>query len=168
MKLFGRTGGYWLFYISAAYLIVGMWSIYSGAETLWLGPLYIFFLSMPFWFPPLGRAINLDVTWDQKMFSLFGKKDSNVVKFPELKAVPEVESPKKEEPAKIFYRLGLTDNNRVAFSMGYSEITMNRAGVQQMIDQLAFFQSQLNDEDDIDPDDPDGGEPVPVPEKKAA
>ena len=96
----------------------------------------------------------------------------NVYNLPKPKLVPpmpEVEPPKKEEPAKIFYRLGLTDNNRVAFSMGYTEITMNRQGVQQMIDQLAFFQSQLYDEDSPN-DDPDGGLPIPEEnvEKKAA
>ena len=150
MKLFERTPGYWLFYIGASYLLVGLWSIYKGADITWLPPLFILFLAMPFWFPPLGRAINLSVDWDRKMFNLFGKKDKadNVVKFPELKSVPPVpEVPPPEEPAKIYYRLGLTDNNRVAFSMGYSEITMNSAGVQQMIDQLEFFKSQLTDED---------------------
>lgn len=87
------------------------------------------------------------------MFDWFGKKDkgSNVVPFPEPKAVPKAEpEPEQEKPAKIFYRLGLTDNNRVAFNMGYSEITMNKAGCQQMIDQLEFFKSQLRDEEDAD------------------
>ena len=82
---------------------------------------------------------------------LKGKKNteepSNVVPFPKPEAVPYVEPPRKEEPAKIYYRLGLTDNNRVAFSMGYSEITMNRQGVQNMIDQLEFFRNQLEDEE---------------------
>ena len=106
------------------------------------------------------------------MFNWFGKKDatSNVYNLPAPKLVPpmpEVEPPKKEEPAKIYYRLGLTDNNRVAFSMGYSEITMNHEGCQQMIDQLVFFQSQLYDENDNGPGGgPDGGEPVPVPEQE--
>jgi hypothetical protein len=108
-------------------------------------------------------------------FGKMVKDGAEVLKFPELKTVPkmpEVKKPEppKEEPAKIYYRLGLTDNNRVAFSMGYSEITMNREGCQQMIDQLKFFQSQLSDEDDnhTPDDDPDGGEPLPVPEQKAA
>jgi hypothetical protein len=89
------------------------------------------------------------------MFDWFKKKNnesSNVVPFPEPKdtpkmpyVVPPPPSP-KEEPAKIYYRLGLTDNNRVAFSMGHAEITMNHEGCQQMIDQLQFFQSQLRDE----------------------
>ncbi len=64
----------------------------------------------------------------------------------------------------------LTDNNRVAFSMGYSEILMNHEGCQQMIDQLVFFQSQLYDENPNPDDDPDGGLPVPeeTQDKKAA
>ncbi len=150
LKLFGRSGGYWLFWISAAYLVIGLVSLYNGVSSIWLSPLYIFFLAMPFWFPPLGRAINLDVTWDQKMFDWF-KKDktpSNVVPFPEPKLVPpmpEVEPP--EEPAKIFYRFGVTDKNRLAFQMGYSEITMNRQGVQNLIDQLEFFKNQLAEDE---------------------
>ena len=86
------------------------------------------------------------------MFSLFGKKTAKdfVAEAKETYGVPEQQpmwtsppEPKKEEPAKIFYRFGVTDNNRVAFSMGYSEITMNREGCQQMIDQLTFFMNQL-------------------------
>jgi len=77
------------------------------------------------------------------------KEPSNVVPFPEPKAVPYVEPPKeKEKPSTVFYRLGVTDNNRIAFNMGYSEITMNKQGVQNMINQLTFFMNQLEDEDD--------------------
>jgi hypothetical protein len=93
---------------------------------------------------------------------------SNVYNLPKLKTVTPIPEVKKEEPAKIFYRLGLTDNNRVAFSMGYTEITMNHEGVQQMIDQLTFFQSQLYDEGDTTPPDPNGGESVPELESKVA
>lgn len=152
MTLFKPTGGYWLFYISAVYLVAGLWGIYSNAEVVWLSPLYVLFLSMPFWFPPLGRAINLSVDWDRKMFDWFKKKTpeaSNVVPFPKPEAVPYIEPPKEpERPATVFYRLGVTDNNRLAFSMGYSEITMNRQGVQNLIDQLAFFRDQLELSDD--------------------
>jgi len=167
MKLFGRSSGYYLFWTGFIYFWVGMYLAFTQAarpEIATLG--FVLALSVPLCCPPVARYFNMEPL----MFNLFGKKD-NVYNLPGSKSVPpepEVETPKQEEPAKIFYRLGLTDNNRVAFSMGYSEITMNRTGVQQMIDQLTFFQSQLNDEDDIDPDDPDGGEPVPVPEKKAA
>ena len=168
MKLFGRSGGYYLFWTGAVYLLFGL-SLIGTDYTALAGPIWILVLTMPFAIPPFGRWLNMDITWDNKMFNLFGKKDKdNVVDFPKLVEPPKPE-PKKEEPAKIFYRLGLTDNNRVAFSMGYSEITMNKEGVQQMIDQLEFFQSQLCDEgpDGSGPDG-GGGEPVPVPEQKAA
>lgn len=96
---------------------------------------------------------------------------AKVLDFPKPRVVPPVPEvkPPKEEPAKIFYRLGMTDNNRVAFSMGQMEITMNYEGCQQMIDQITFFQSQLRNEDGP-PDDPDGGLPLPeeVENKKAA
>ena len=36
--------------------------------------------------------------------------------------------------------------------MGYSEITMNKDGCQQLIDQLTVFMNQLHDENDYDPE----------------
>jgi hypothetical protein len=98
---------------------------------------------------------------------------AEVLEFPKPKAVPKVPEAKqpetpKEEVSTVYYWLGLTDTNRVSFNMPYREITMSKQGVQQMIDQLAFYQSQLYDEDGTPGDDPDGGEPVPVPEQKAA
>ncbi len=178
MKLFGRTGGYYLFWTGFVYFWIGMYLVFTGAPRPEIATaLWICILGLPFLFPPFGRWLNLDVTWDKKMgflsFLGFGKmvKDgAEVLEFPKPKAVPQVEPPKpKEDPAKIFYRLGLTNNNRVAFSMGYSEILMTHAGCQQMIDQLTFFQSQLYDDDGPN-DDPDGGLPIPeeVEHKKAA
>ena len=72
---------------------------------------------------------------------------SKVVQFPELKAAPAPE-PEPEQPGRVFYRLGLSDNNRVALSMYYGEITMNAAGVQRLIDQLEFFKSQLSEDEE--------------------
>ena len=169
--IFDRSGGHWLFWASALYLTIGMVDIFivKIAPIEIIQVLWLLVIAMPFYIPPLGRWLNLDVTWDRKMLNWFGKKDKdNVVKFPELKPVPQVEPPKKEEPAKIYYRLGLTDNNRVAFQMGYSEITMNHTGCQQLIDQLKFFQNQLQDEGNEPDDDPDGGLPLPKSEQKAA
>ncbi len=163
MKLFGRTGGYYLFWVSAVYFVVGMMSIYLKLDiTPQIQVAWISVLSAPFWCPPWGRYFNLDITWDKKMFDWFRNyrksegsvaEDmnkvmndlNNVVKFPELKAAPPP-MPEPEKPAKIFYRLGVTDNNRVAFSMGMSEITMNKEGIQGMIDQLSFFRDQLTEE----------------------
>lgn len=86
------------------------------------------------------------------MFDWFKKKSddlpSNVVPFPESKIpTTPTPTPEPEKPSTIFYRFGITDNNRLAFQMGYSEITMNKAGVQNLIDQLEFFKEKLSDED---------------------
>lgn len=72
----------------------------------------------------------------------------------EIPKMPTVPPAPKEKDAVTYYRFGLTDNDRVSFSMGYSEITMNRAGCQQMIDQLTFFMNQLptNEAEDTDND----------------
>lgn len=70
-----------------------------------------------------------------------------MVPFPKPEAVPYVEPPKPEEPATVFYRIGVTDKNRVSFQMGYSEITMNRDGVDNLIQQLEVFRDQLTEED---------------------
>lgn len=81
------------------------------------------------------------------MFDFFKFKKNtgdNVVKFPAPHVVPPVPGP--EKPATVYYRIGVTDKNRVAFNMGYSEITMNKAGVQNLINQLETFKNQLTDE----------------------
>jgi hypothetical protein len=79
------------------------------------------------------------------MFDWFkGKKGDgdNVVPFPERKGyIPQPELP--EEKPMTYYRLGITNNNRVSFQMGYSEITMNKEGVENLIRQLQVFRDQL-------------------------
>jgi hypothetical protein len=72
---------------------------------------------------------------------------NKVIQFPELKSAPPPE-PEPQKPGRVFYRMGLTDNNRVSFSMYYGEITMNSVAVQKLIDQLEFYKSQLTEDDE--------------------
>ena len=84
------------------------------------------------------------------MFDWFKKREySNVVKFPELKPVEPIDppAPKEKDPA-IHYTIGHTDDNRVAFRLGYSTLMMNYQGVQTLIDQLELYQKQLHKEED--------------------
>ena len=68
--------------------------------------------------------------------------DMNKVQpFPDLKVAPV--QPKEEPVGKTVYSVGLTDNNRVSLHIGYGSIIMNATGVQQLIDQLALFKSQI-------------------------
>ena len=77
------------------------------------------------------------------------KEYDNVVKFPKPEAVPYVEPPAEpEKPVTTFYRLGITNNSRVSFQMGYSEITMNADGVDNMIKQLELFRNQIQEYED--------------------
>jgi len=80
------------------------------------------------------------------MFDWFKKSDySNVVKFPEQVKVPEtyVEPPKKEQE---YYSIGVTSENRITFKTGISTLTMSRKGVENLIQQLAVFRDQIEEE----------------------
>lgn len=158
MKLFGRTSGYYLFWTSFVYFIVGIIFITTKIAQPELATLcFVLVLSIPLWCPPVARYFNMEpLMFD---FFRFIKKNgddmekTNVVKFPEPKShpkMPEVEppEPEPEKAGRTYYRLGLTDNNRVSFTMGYSEVTMNRLGIQNMIDQLSFYRDQLRDDEE--------------------
>jgi hypothetical protein len=184
MKLFERTGGHYLFWTGAIYFTLGMYCIFvDSIVPVWMAQAWwIAILCLPFVIPPLGRWLNMNITWDKNMFEMFNKKSSNVVEFPEqknqYKAPPGyygayAEPSKKEEPVTTYYRLGITSNGRVSFQMGHSEITMSTGGIDNLIAQLEVFRDQIAQYEDNGPeDDPDGGEPVPVPvpvpERKAA
>ena len=92
------------------------------------------------------------------IFDLFRKRTNNVIPFPgELKqdrgsgeTKPPGPNPPKEDSTTIFYRFGITDRNRLAFQMGYSEITMSKEGCQTMIDQITFFMNQITEDKESD------------------
>ncbi len=68
------------------------------------------------------------------MFKMF--KKSKVVE-------PEKKKEDEKKPSHTYYHLGLTDDNRVSLSMGYSSISMNRNGVDTLIDLLNAFKEKL-------------------------
>jgi hypothetical protein len=107
------------------------------------------------WFKNIGRRGYSTGGYASDMEKI--SNDMNkVIPFPEPKSVPpvpEVIPPKEEKPAIIYYRLGTTSNNRVSLSMGYSEITLNAGGINNLIKQLEAFRDQLHDEDEDDEED---------------
>ena len=82
------------------------------------------------------------------MFDWFKKPDyTNVVKDP----VPAIGPPAEAVRDPVtYYSLGPTDNNRISLKMGYSSITMNKAGAQAMINLLTTAMNQLTDEDETE------------------
>ena len=146
MKIF-RSSGTWMFVASVIYLAYGMYCLYNKDVPDYAGAVYIVLLSFPFWMPPFGRWINMDVTWDQSMFNFFKKKPNNVVPFPSERGLPEAKStppmPEVKPPAQTFYTLGMTSEQRLEFKIGHSAITMNYGGVSNLMDQLEVFKNQL-------------------------
>jgi hypothetical protein len=85
------------------------------------------------------------------MFDWFKKPNyTNVVKFPDRAPVPYIEPPKQEKDSNTYYSIGHTDDNRVSIKMGYTTLTMNRKGIEDMIQQLQVFRDQLLVEDDAE------------------
>jgi hypothetical protein len=84
------------------------------------------------------------------MFDWFKKADySNVVKFPEPKTVPHIQPPEPtEKDPTTYYSIGHTDDNRITLRMGYTTLTMNHQGVQNLIDQLEMYKNQLLKEEE--------------------
>jgi hypothetical protein len=77
------------------------------------------------------------------MFDWFKRPDySNVVKFPEQIKIPTpyIEQPTPEE---IHYTIGITSEDRIALKIGYSTLTMSKAGCEDLIEQLEVFVKQL-------------------------
>ena len=74
------------------------------------------------------------------------KMPDNVVPFPKPAEVPYIEPPAPKPEPKTYYTFGLTDDNRLSFTMGYTTLTMNHTGVQNLIDQLEFFKNQIDTE----------------------
>lgn len=150
MKLFKRTGGHWLFWGGVVYLIVvfAVATFLNADYTIPIQLLWLVIMGLPLMCNPLARWLNMKET---HMFDWMKKKDKlpkNVVPFPEPKTGPKLvpAAPAKEKDPITFYRLGLTDNNRVSLAMGYSEVTMNYDGVGNMIKQLEVFRDQLREE----------------------
>jgi hypothetical protein len=102
-------------------------------------------VALPLMCNPLARWLNMRET---HMFDWF-KPKSNVIQFPEIPKTV-VTPPEPEKPVTTYYRLGLTSNGRVSLQMGYSEITMNAGGVDNLIQQLQVFRDQVREYEEHD------------------
>ena len=148
MKLFERSGGHWLFWSGFTYLSLTALVAFSPYSdyTMLVQFVWLVMVALPLVCNPLARWLNMK---ENNMLDLFkkNKMPKNVVPFPAPKAVAPVEppAPKEKDPA-IHYTIGHTDDNRVAFRLGYSTLVMNYQGVQTLIDQLEMYQSQLHQE----------------------
>ena len=150
MRLFERTGGYWLFWWSAVYFIIGMIDLFVLKTDLF--PLtqlaWLCIIALPLVYNPLARWLNMK---ENHMFDWMkkNKMPKNVVPFPTPRVVAPVEPPApREKDPTIHYTIGHTDDNRVAFRLGYTTLMMNYQGVQSLIDQLEMYKNQLHQDEE--------------------
>jgi hypothetical protein len=148
MKLFERTGGHWLFWSGFIYLSLTALVVYSPYRdyTMLVQLVWFALIGLPLVCNPLARWLNMK---ENSMFDWMkkNKMPENVVPFPAPKAVEPVEPPApKEKDPTTYYSIGHTDDNRVTLKMGYTTLTMNYQGVQNLIDQLELYQHQLHQE----------------------
>jgi hypothetical protein len=71
----------------------------------------------------------------------FFKKSSNVVPFP----TPYVEPPSAE--SEKMYSIGVTTDNKITLTMGYTTFTMTKLGCTNLIEQLELFKNQLREDE---------------------
>jgi hypothetical protein len=78
------------------------------------------------------------------MFNWFKTSDyKNVVPlFPDK--VPYIETP--EQKSETYYSIGVTSDSRISIKVGYTTLTMNRKGIQDLIQQLQVFKDHLPEE----------------------
>ena len=148
MKLFERTGGYWLFWSGFLYLSLTALVAFSpySSYTMCVQLVWPVIVALPLVCNPLARWLNMK---ENNMFDLFKKNKlpANVLPFPTpAPRLVEPPAPQEKDPT-TYYSIGHTDDNRVTLRMGYGTLTMNYVGVQNLIDQLELYQSQLHEEE---------------------
>jgi hypothetical protein len=68
MKMFGRSGGYWLFWMSAIYLVAGFIQIYVyefSPRLEYIQAVWVVSLSLPLWIKPMAQWLNIKTIWEQ-------------------------------------------------------------------------------------------------------
>ncbi|CAB4241727.1 hypothetical protein UFOVP71_265 [uncultured Caudovirales phage] len=66
MKIFGRSGGYWLFWTSTIYFLVAMFDlfVYNFTSTEYIQVTWILVLSLPLWIKPFAKWLNMKTIWE--------------------------------------------------------------------------------------------------------
>jgi len=78
------------------------------------------------------------------MFDWFKKAEySNVLKFPGPDQYQATTYIKQPTPEELHYTIGVTSEDRIALKIGYSTLTMSKAGCEDLIEQLEVFVKQL-------------------------
>ena len=66
MKVWQRSGGCWLFWVSFVYFVVVMCNefAYNFTEMEYIQIVWILITSIPLWYKPLARWLNMRTFWE--------------------------------------------------------------------------------------------------------
>jgi Zn-dependent protease with chaperone function len=153
MKLFGRTGGYYLFWTGAVYFAVGMINIFVYPFcSAWLAQLvWITVLVVPLVIPQVGRYFNMNTMWETSMFGWRKRQiaeqvaqansdlpDNGLFESKTTTDMPAVNEPAAEDAA---FTIGITSDGRtqmrIKLDYGSATLTMTQLGVIDLIEDLA-------------------------------
>jgi hypothetical protein len=155
MKLFERTGEHWLFWCGFIYFFGGLALLVTPYKQYidWLMVVWLTVMALPLMIPQLARWLNMKEThmfdWFNKGKDTYSKEEvGKIYKFPEPKEIPPTPhiAPLATHTPESIYTIGVTAaNSHITFTMGYTTLTMNKKGCQDLIDQFEVFKNQLKD-----------------------
>lgn len=141
MKLFGRTGGYYLFWAGVIYLLAVAINAYLKlVEPIILSIVWMWCLLVPLTIKPVADYFNMSTIWDhlKPRAPIMNEYNDNVYNLPTPKLVPPM--PEAEESVSPAYQIGVTEDGRVTLRLGngqqWSQISMNDAAVDTLIRML--------------------------------
>jgi hypothetical protein len=155
MKLFGRTGGYYLFWSGFAYFVASIICItwFKEFPPHLVTLTWIIVMMLPLVVPPIGNYFNMEPFFGEN--SMWRKReigdkvskdidDTNVLKFPDPKALPRLKAVEPDlDDSRSPYSIGINNAGNVQFTMkndyGSTTLTMNNQGVIELIEDLAHF-----------------------------
>jgi hypothetical protein len=118
--------------------------MFNGHNPTWATLLLIGLMLIPLIVPPVGRWINLDITWDLELIKRFKKEEKmndNVYNLPTPKLVPPMpKTPKLPASEKQSYSVGVDNTGNTILTI-YTDtvrtsLTMNDPGVRRLIKML--------------------------------
>lgn len=67
MKLFGRSSGYWLFWLSVIYACVAVVNlfVFKFTEAEYIQMVWLLVLSLPLFVKPLANWLNMRTLWEK-------------------------------------------------------------------------------------------------------
>lgn len=157
MKLFGRTGGYYLFWAGAIYIVAGLANAYLKLmDPTLLSMTWVLCLIVPLTVRPIADYFNMSTIWDQlkpRTPVMDEEQKDNVYNLPTPKLVPPAPQV-RVPPLPPVYQVGKSEDGRITLAIGSSgygsTLHMTNEGTRQLIKMLEASIDPSYDDDEYD------------------